>query len=75
MPYDLDDLNQLIDKVRSNPKVSIHTIGSAYMGRPIPIIRVRSVQNSNIDKKVIVVMGRQHPGETVGSYIGHEMLE
>ena len=63
MPYDLEDLNTLLESVKNNQKVSIHTIGNTYMGRPIPAVRIKSLQQSNnVEKKAIIIMGRQHPG-------------
>jgi murein tripeptide amidase MpaA len=34
----------------------------------VPLLRIRHEENDGKGKK-IVVMGRQHPGETVGSYV------
>jgi hypothetical protein len=52
----------MLEGVKSNPKVTIQSIGNTYMGRPIPAIRIISLQQSNIDKKAIIIMARQHPG-------------
>ena len=62
MPYDLDQLNSMIESLKDNPKVSVLTLGITYMGREIPLIRIRGLEKTQIEKKVVVVMGRQHPG-------------
>ena len=56
-------------------KVTVHSIGTTYMGRPMPMIRIKAVEKTSIEKKAIIIMARQHPGQTVGSYIADQMVE
>jgi len=65
----------MLEAAKGNSKVTIRTIGSTYMGRPIPVVCLNSPQQTSIDKKAIIIMARQHPGETVGSHIAEEMLQ
>lgn len=75
MPYDLTDLNLLINSIRTNPRVKISTIGTTIMGKQIPLLKISSVDDTNkIEKKALVILGRQHPGETPGSYVAEEMI-
>lgn len=62
MPYDLTRLKQLLDQAKACPKVTIHSIGYTYMGKSIPVIKIKSIDNSNMEKKIIVIQARQHPG-------------
>jgi hypothetical protein len=40
------------------------------MGRPIPLIKISAVEEAGRgEKKALVVLARQHPGETPGSYV------
>lgn len=74
MPYTVDDLNQMLETVKTNPKVSVHTVGSTYMGQSMPMIKISSEQKGGVQRKAIIIMARQHPGETVGSYIVEEIV-
>ena len=74
LPYDLSDLKKLLESIKGHPKVTITTIGSTIMGKSIPMINISTDNENRVPKKAIVVLGRQHPGETPGSYIGEEMV-
>lgn len=63
MPYDLNDLHILLNLIKTNPKVKLNTIGTTLMGRPIPLIKISAVEGtSRVERKAIVILGRQHPG-------------
>jgi hypothetical protein len=70
MPYDLHDLHLFLTQIKTNPRVKMMTIGSTLMGRPIPLIKISAVEEAGRgEKKALVVLARQHPGETPGSYV------
>ncbi len=47
MPYDLTDLHLLMSSIKGNPRVKISTIGSSIMGRPIQLLKISSVDDTN----------------------------
>lgn len=40
MPYDLTDLQFLLNSIKGNPKVKMTNIGTTVMGKPIPMIKI-----------------------------------
>lgn len=64
MPYDLKDLDRLLNSIKKHVRVKVSTIGVTVMGRPIPLIKISSKdeENTGIPKKAIIFLGRQHPG-------------
>lgn len=63
MPYDLNDLQKLLESVKNNPKITTKIIGSTIMGKQIPVLKIKSVNPvDTIEKKAIIIMARQHPG-------------
>ena len=48
----------------------IKQIGSTILNKPINVVKIASNEpTESVEKKAIVILGRQHPGETPGSYI------
>ena len=63
MPYDLEDLNSMLETVKSNSKVSIHIIGNTHMNRPIPAIFIKSLQQDRPQSRLaLCANGRQCHG-------------
>lgn len=63
MPYEYNNLESLLASIKGNPKVTVNSAGVTIMGQSIPIIKIKSTDNSEgMVKKAIVIMARQHPG-------------
>ena len=74
MPYSLSDLNLHLNELRSlqAPFLKLSNIGKSIGGLNIPIVKVTSVGDTV--KPVIMIMGRQHSGETHSSFIIHGLI-
>ena len=68
-PYTESTLNNYIDYIKSNPRVSLSEIGHGEQGRAIKKITIDS--SNTTDKslsRAIWIVAREHPGETPNSY-------
>lgn len=80
MPYNTGHCATLITRVSSSENVSscefrqirVKPIGTTLMRRSIPCIELLAGNRSN--KKAIILMGRQHSGETPSSFVIHEIV-
>ena len=72
-PYTYSDLQLRLKDIEKNPKVSIRNIGQTCLKNNIPIVEFCQEESHSI-KKAIIILARQHPGETVGSFIMDEIL-
>lgn len=70
MPYDFNDLQKLLGSIKGNPKVSMKQIGVTLMNKSITLVKIGSFDNiEGVERKAIIILARQHPGETPGSFI------
>lgn len=67
-PYTSVELKNRFKSFENNRKIQVRSLGQTCLKKGIPIVEI-SQENSNPNKKAMVIMARQHPGETVGSYI------
>jgi hypothetical protein len=74
-PYSYSKLIQLLKIVPNNhPTLTclLQLAAKSELGNEIPYLKVSS--RINPSKRVILVTARQHPSETVGSYLCHALI-
>lgn len=63
MPYTTNDLKILLEEIKSNTKVNLQSFGTTGMNKPMPLIKISSTDKTvSSEKKIIVILARQHPG-------------
>lgn len=67
------DLKERIKCLEQCKKVKIRTLAFTNLKKPFQMVHFNQIDN-NPNKKAIVLMARQHPGESVGSFIMDEIL-
>lgn len=74
-PYTVSQLKEYITNIIKNaPKkgtiVSRSSIGKSVANNPIELLTITDTQEKKPDnRKIIIIMARQHPGESQGSYV------
>ncbi|MDI3287616.1 M14-type cytosolic carboxypeptidase [Polyangium sp. 15x6] len=63
--YPLERLGSLLSVVDRNPRARVRSIGASAEGRPIPLVVFGEEAPG---KRRLWLAGRQHPGETMGSW-------
>ena len=78
-PYTYSRLVNFIEKTQEVPRelqqlrsMEIKTLGYSISNNIIPAVKITRPERKN--KEAILILGRQHPCETVGSFIGEEMM-
>lgn len=77
-PYTIDKLNKFLAEKQLKHKdiVSRVTVGKTLSRRPIEGLVITQPANKKKDnRKAIIFMARQHPGETQGSYVCEGVIE
>ncbi|MEM0929741.1 MAG: M14-type cytosolic carboxypeptidase [Pseudomonadota bacterium] len=64
-PYTATEAEQFLDKMGAKPDVERIPLGKSVDGRPIDVLRFGEEGEG---KRAIWVIGRQHPGESMGSF-------
>ena len=59
-------------KIQSNTSIEVKTIGYSVSNNIIPVLRF--TQPSEKNKDVVLILARQHPCETVGSFIAEKLI-
>jgi len=71
-PYSMERHHDLISQAAEDEKVSLHVIGETLDGQDIDLLTIGEMA---VGKKVIWVIARQHPGETMAEWLVEGMLE
>lgn len=71
-------LSQL-KELRDTKMLEIDTLGKSNGQLDIPLIKIRNkkplmVSSTSEERPIILIIGRQHPGETHSSYIIHGLI-
>lgn len=64
-PYRISDLDRFISRIKSNPRISVSTVGKTPEGRPLEIIRVGDPNAPH----AVFLRGRAHAWEPAGNWI------
>ena len=67
------DLKNRLKWLEQSKKVKIKTIGFTALKKSIPLVHIGQ-EDRNSNKKAIILLARQHPGESVGSFIMDEIM-
>ena len=68
-PYTSNDLDRLLDELRSSDNAVVETIGQTVQGRNIPLITVTNPDLPDEKKKIVWLQARQHAWEAGTSYV------
>lgn len=71
-PYSMDRHQTLISQAAMDEKVSLHVIGETLDGQDMDLLTIGEIA---VGKKVIWVIARQHPGETMAEWFVEGLLE
>ena len=59
-------------KIQSNTSIEVKTVGYSVSNNIIPVLRF--TQPSEKNKDIMLILARQHPCETVGSFIAEKLI-
>ncbi|MCF8474707.1 MAG: hypothetical protein K9G26_08425 [Emcibacter sp.] len=71
-PYSMERHHDLVSQAAMDEKVSLHAIGETLDGQDIDLLTIGEVA---VGKKVIWVIGRQHPGESMAEWLIEGFLD
>lgn len=73
-PYPYEQVLAFIESIITNPLVSVETIGQSVEGRDIDLITIEKADVPADNKKTVLTMALQHPGEDAGGYFTEGMI-
>jgi cytosolic carboxypeptidase protein 2/3 len=73
VPYSLSELYHFLDSLPYN--ISVGSLGKSLSGISIPIITITNSSIPEINKQYIIIQARQHPSETVSSFIIQSFIQ
>ncbi|MBL4800861.1 MAG: hypothetical protein JKY45_03135 [Emcibacter sp.] len=71
-PYSMERHHDLVSQAAEDEKVSLHVIGETLDGQDMDLLTIGEMA---VGKKVIWVIARQHPGETMAEWFVEGFLE
>ena len=74
-PYAYEKIQEHIHDKKGNSNVEVSTIGQSVQGRDIDMIEITNFDVPEINKKQIVIITRQHPGEVLPSFVVEGMID
>jgi Zinc carboxypeptidase len=70
-PYRLSDLDRLLNRIRSHPRVRIEPIGTTVAGRQLEIVRI----GSDAAPHRVFIRARAHPWEAGSNWVAQGLIE
>ena len=75
-PYSMERHHDLISQAAEDEKVRMHVIGETLDGQDIDLLTIGDIASDKaVGKKVIWVIARQHPGETMAEWFMEGFLD
>jgi len=71
-PYSMERHHDLVSQAAEDERVSLHVIGETLDGQDIDLLTIGEMA---VGKKVIWVIARQHPGETMAEWLVEGLLD
>lgn len=75
MPYTYSQLLKDVSEASANSFVTVDSNCKSLMGLPIPILKITDPACEDKGKKVLLITGRAHPGESNGSIVAKGLIK
>jgi hypothetical protein len=71
----LTTITELVDSFKAKGVLGVSYNLESSSGLLIPLVTITNPEDTNTNKKIILMTARQHPGETQGSWMMHRLLK